>query len=230
MAFLRFSRDKRGYEHFYLVEPPRGRERSRGRVLYWFRTPPNIKVGREPFDPETRRALAAHYPNVDFDWKKIGGTPVPPADTEPWHERREAARAARAARTLEDRVAEPEELVDEQIGTGASGGITTTTMSPVAEDSAHVDTGSLQPSEPDPAAGLDAASSSAGTAASPRDGAGGRRRRRRGRRRRPAREAAPASAQSERVAAPQMEPVAPSTEVDPPEPSSARGGDGGGDV
>ena len=58
MAFLRFTRDKRGYEHFYLVEASTNRRgKTRARVLYWFRTPPGIKVGREPFDEDVRRAL-----------------------------------------------------------------------------------------------------------------------------------------------------------------------------
>ena len=72
MAFFRFSRDKRGYEHFYLVEPTTNRRgKSRPRVLYWFRTPPNVKIGREPFDDDVRRALEAQNPNVTFDWRKI---------------------------------------------------------------------------------------------------------------------------------------------------------------
>src|SRR5262245_54845007 len=36
-AFLRFTRDKRGYEHFYLVEPAtNARGKSSARLLYWF--------------------------------------------------------------------------------------------------------------------------------------------------------------------------------------------------
>src|SRR6266403_4094487 len=96
MAFFRFSRDKRGYEHFYLVEPTTNRRgTSRPRVLYWFRTPPNVKIGREPFDDDVRRALEAQNPNVTFDWRKILATPIPSAEVEPWRERRRAERAAR---------------------------------------------------------------------------------------------------------------------------------------
>ena len=71
VAFLRFSRDKRGYENFYLVQPTNRRGKSRPRMLYWFRTPPNVKVGREPFDPDVRRALEAQNPDVTFDWHAI---------------------------------------------------------------------------------------------------------------------------------------------------------------
>ena len=99
MAFFRFSRDKRGYEHFYLVEPVTNRKgKSRPRVLYWYRTPPNVKVGRPPFDDEMRRAIEAQYPDVTFDWTKIVDAPIPSADAEKWRERRRVERAERAAR------------------------------------------------------------------------------------------------------------------------------------
>ena len=95
MAFLKFSRDKRGYEHFYLVEPTTRRGKTRPRVLYWFRTPPNIRVGREPFDDDARRSLQAQNPGVTFDWRRILDTPVPAPDVEMWRERRRAEKAAR---------------------------------------------------------------------------------------------------------------------------------------
>jgi hypothetical protein len=99
VAFFRFSRDKRGYEHFYLVEPITNRKgKSRTRVLYWYRTPPNVRVGRAPFDEEVRRALEQQNPNVTFDWAKILETPIPSADVDKWRERRRAERAERAAR------------------------------------------------------------------------------------------------------------------------------------
>src|SRR5437868_4648247 len=96
MAFLRFSRDTRGYEHFSLVEPVTNRRgKTRTRVLYWYRTPPNIKVGREPFDDDVRRALEAQNPDIAFDWKKIIDTPVPSADAEKWRERRRVEKGKR---------------------------------------------------------------------------------------------------------------------------------------
>src|SRR5262247_1442423 len=99
MAFLRFTRDKRGYEHFYLVEATTNRRgKTRARVLYWFRTPPGVKVGREPFDPELRRQLEAQNPGILFDWRKIVETPLPSADAEKWRERRRAEKAEKAAR------------------------------------------------------------------------------------------------------------------------------------
>jgi hypothetical protein len=102
MAFLRFTRDKRGYEHFCLVQPTTNRRgKVRTRVLYWFRTPPNVRVGREPFDEALRRALESQNPDVTFDWQKIVETPIPSADTEKWRERRRLERAERAARRTE---------------------------------------------------------------------------------------------------------------------------------
>jgi hypothetical protein len=99
LAFLRFNRDKRGYEHFYLVQPRTNRRgKTRARVLYWYRTPPGVKVGREPFDTELRRTLEAQNPGVVFDWPKIIATPLPSADVERWRERRRAEKAEKAAR------------------------------------------------------------------------------------------------------------------------------------
>ena len=95
MAFLRFSRDKRGYENFYLIQPTNRRGKT-PRLLYWFRTPPNVKVGREPFDADARRALEAQNPDISFDWTAIAETPIPPVvETERWRERRRLERASR---------------------------------------------------------------------------------------------------------------------------------------
>jgi hypothetical protein len=116
MAFLRFHRDRRGYEHFYLVEATTNRRgKSRARVLYWFRTPPNVKVGREPFDDDVRRLLEAENPGVEFDWRKISETPIPSADAERWRERRRLERAARVARRAHgEEPSDAEALEDEE--------------------------------------------------------------------------------------------------------------------
>ena len=112
--FVRFSRDRRGYEHFYILQAiPDRRGRMRQRVLYWYRTPPQVKVGREPFDESVRRALEAQNPGVPFDWKKIRNTPIPPVQPEHWRERRLAERATRQAAAAEDagRAVEPSEPI-----------------------------------------------------------------------------------------------------------------------
>jgi hypothetical protein len=110
MAFLRFSRDTRGYEHFYLVHPTTNRRgKVRPRLLYWFRTPPNVKVGRLPFDDAVRRALEAQNPDIQFDWPTILDTPIPPpVEPERWRERRRFERAARQAAAEEAAEVGPE--------------------------------------------------------------------------------------------------------------------------
>ena len=40
-------------------------------MLYWFRTPPNVKVGRLPLDAEAIRAVEVNNPDVTFDWNKM---------------------------------------------------------------------------------------------------------------------------------------------------------------
>jgi hypothetical protein len=49
------------------------RERGRGaaRILYWFRTPPGVRVGRAPLDEETIREIEALHPGIRFDWQQI---------------------------------------------------------------------------------------------------------------------------------------------------------------
>lgn len=97
MPFVRVSRDKRGYEHICLFEVS-NRRSSKPRLLYWFRTPPGIRVGREPFDEAVRRALEAQNPGVMFDWNKLASDGLPPPEVENWRERRRAEREAKRAR------------------------------------------------------------------------------------------------------------------------------------
>lgn len=107
----------RGYEHIYLVQPATRRDAaSRPRVLYWFRSPPGVKVGREPFDEPVRRALEAHNPDVVFDWETLITTAIPPSDGELWRERRRLERTAKQARLA----AEREEALPEAAGISAA--------------------------------------------------------------------------------------------------------------
>ena len=103
MPFLRFSRDKRGYEHTYLLHAG-SRKGAPARILYWYRTPPGVRVGRVAFDEEVRQALESQYPSVQFDWEKLTDTPPPPPpDVEHWRERRRLEKAARQARQAAER-------------------------------------------------------------------------------------------------------------------------------
>ena len=80
----------------------RRRGKLRPRVLYWFRTPPHVRVGREPFDDALRPALEAQNPGVRFDWNKFRNTPIPPVQPDYWRERRLAERAARQQQDAEE--------------------------------------------------------------------------------------------------------------------------------
>jgi hypothetical protein len=166
VAFFRFNRDKRGYEYFYLVEPTTNRRgKVKPRVLYWYRTPPGIRVGREPFDEGVRRALEAQNPGVTFDWRAIVEAPIPSAEADKWRERRRAERAAKHAMASAD-------VDDEAPDESAVFEAADTPLESVAGD---------VPLEPE-AMELVAAESAPATLPSGVDPARKRRRRRRGRR------------------------------------------------
>jgi len=107
---VRFSRDKRGYEYVYLVHTTTRRGKpGRTRVLYCYRTPPGIRIGRKPFDEEVQRTVEQQNPGVTFDWPSIITAEMPPPDmTDFWRERRRLEKAARQER----RAAEAEESGD----------------------------------------------------------------------------------------------------------------------
>jgi len=144
LAFLRFSRDKRGVENFYLVQPTTNRRgKVRQRVLYWFRSPPDVKVGRQPFDPGVRQALELQNPGVEFDWRAIVETPIPSADADKWRERRRAERAAKHAAAEADvepadgengdaRAPDAAALQDDQIPAAADAVVPAAAASPAA--------------------------------------------------------------------------------------------------
>jgi hypothetical protein len=71
LPFLRFCRDKRGYEVTYLMHSFRHRGQPRPRILYCFRTPPNVRVGRAALDEAAIRAIEEHNRDVKFDWTRI---------------------------------------------------------------------------------------------------------------------------------------------------------------
>jgi len=72
VPFLRVLRDKRGYETSYLMDWVRdGSGRLRSRLLYAFRTPPGVLVGRTALDPSTRRELEQRFPALEFDWRTL---------------------------------------------------------------------------------------------------------------------------------------------------------------
>jgi hypothetical protein len=71
VPFLRVIRDKRGYETTYLMHWFRDGNRQRSRILYAFRTPGGVRVGRDPLEPEILREIESRHPEIAFEWKII---------------------------------------------------------------------------------------------------------------------------------------------------------------
>ena len=196
MPYLKFSRDKRGYEHFSIIEPGtarRGRP-PHPRLLFWFRTPPQVKVGRLPFTDDVRRAIEAQNPGLRFDWPRLLATPIPPPDAEHWRERRRIEKAARqAAREVEGAEAPVTEEAEEaeevsQVQTVPEERDAPDDREILGDDEAgpELEAGDGAPTQTE--APLQASESGGPASAAPAAAigdrpAGGRRRRRRGRRR-----------------------------------------------
>ena len=99
MPFLRVIRDKRGYETTYLMHWYREGNRQRSRILYVFRSPGGVRVGRNPLEPDVQRLLESQHPGIDFDWKAVldNQQVVEPVSDQRRPRRREAPPAPRAA-------------------------------------------------------------------------------------------------------------------------------------
>ncbi len=103
MPIVRLSRDKRGTDTVYLIDiATDGRKAGRSRVLYFWTAPPGLRVGRDVFDAERRRAIESAHPSIDFAWDdllrslELARQQAPAPGALP---RREAWRSARAARS-----------------------------------------------------------------------------------------------------------------------------------
>jgi hypothetical protein len=69
MPFLRLTRDRRGFEHTFLMHHEASGERPR--VLYWYRTAPGVLIGRQALDEEAIRSIEEQNPHIEFDWPAI---------------------------------------------------------------------------------------------------------------------------------------------------------------
>lgn len=69
MAFLRLTRDRRGYENTFLLHADHPGEQPR--VLYWYRTAPGVRVGRPALDEDAIRTIEEQHPDIEFDWPHI---------------------------------------------------------------------------------------------------------------------------------------------------------------
>jgi len=72
------------------VHAERRHGKPRSRILYWFRTPPGVRVGRAPLDEDAIRLIEKSNPGVEFDWTRILKGQDAPAEPRPpvQHERR----------------------------------------------------------------------------------------------------------------------------------------------
>jgi hypothetical protein len=71
VPFLRVIRDKRGYETTYLMHLYRDGSRQRSKILYVFRTPGGVRVGRDPLEPDVLRQIESQYPDIQFNWAMV---------------------------------------------------------------------------------------------------------------------------------------------------------------
>jgi hypothetical protein len=85
------------------VHSERRRGKPRSRILYWFRTPPGVKVGRAALDEDAIRLIEEFNPYVEFDWTRIlkgqGGPPEARPDDSA---RRQRPHDTRSAATTDD--------------------------------------------------------------------------------------------------------------------------------
>ncbi len=116
MPFLRVIRDKRGYETTYLMHWYREGARQRSRILYVFRSPGGVRVGRESLEPDVLRDIEAQYPDIAFDWKAVLDNRQI-VDTTP------DIRRPRKRRRPEDEAAEPEAAAPPIVQPSARGAV-----------------------------------------------------------------------------------------------------------
>jgi hypothetical protein len=103
VPFLRLTRDRRGFEHTFLLHAEVPGETAR--VLYWYRTAPGVLIGRPALDEEAIRSIEEQHPHIEFDWPAI----LALREAMPPEEESEPARQARGRRLArrEPRIARP---------------------------------------------------------------------------------------------------------------------------
>ena len=88
MPFLRYDRDRRGNLSTYLVHTFRKGGKPHSLVLYWFRSPPNVRVGRLAIDDDTIRRIEELYPDLAFDWPTLLSQRPPSLEMKKWTSKR----------------------------------------------------------------------------------------------------------------------------------------------
>lgn len=125
MPFLRILRDKRGYETTYLMHLFRDGHRQRSRVLYVFRTPAGVRVGRTPLEPDVLRQLEERHPEIAFEWEAILEQQQVIEPAPEMRRRKPPRREDRSADAVEPEAApEPAEIQPAAAGGGAGSAAT----------------------------------------------------------------------------------------------------------
>src|SRR5258706_7389593 len=71
--------------------------RQHSRILYVFRTPGGVRVGREALDSEVLKQIEAQHPEIEFDWSAVfHNKQVVETSTEPHRPRKRAMAEAPA--------------------------------------------------------------------------------------------------------------------------------------
>jgi hypothetical protein len=89
VPYIRQTRDKRGFEQTYVMHAYHQGQGGpgRARVLYLFRSPANLRIGRTALDAEVMEALEHTHPDLSFDWGSISREVAPPPRPEPSNDR-----------------------------------------------------------------------------------------------------------------------------------------------
>lgn len=74
--------------------------KSHPRILYWFRTPPSVRVGRAALDEDAIRSIEESNPGLAFDWTRMLKA-APAAEPAPPERRRDRRGSQRAGRPRE---------------------------------------------------------------------------------------------------------------------------------
>jgi hypothetical protein len=95
---LRVTRDGRGFEHTFLVHAVQHGGKTQTRILYWFRSPVEVRVGRTALDEEALRAIETSHPGRAFSWERIRESRPAAAEPQPAPEPQQGDRRGNTGR------------------------------------------------------------------------------------------------------------------------------------
>jgi hypothetical protein len=140
VPFLRLSRDRRGFEHTFLLHADVPGKTPR--VLYWYRTAPGVLIGRPALDEEAIRSIEEQHPHIEFDWPAI----LALRDAMPPEEDSEPARQPRGRRpTRREPLASRQPVARPEVPEPVSGALEETALpAPAREEHAPTTHGLLE--------------------------------------------------------------------------------------